>query len=159
MKKIMFNDKLLLTKSVLEGTKKRTFRLNDNYSVGETVAIAQSYKDCGLPVTIRYGIGIRLLWQEPGYHNKMFVQSDLMVNHIEITDRKRCRIQDVTDEECMMEGIVKVGDSYSFGDMKEMFDLPIFAFKRMVEKTMGYEIWMSNCVGYAYEFKLKKETV
>ena len=60
MKKIMFNDKFLLTKAVLDGTKIMTRRLLKEgtplgnweetakclpYKVGDIVAIAQPYKD------------------------------------------------------------------------------------------------------------------
>ena len=35
----------------------------------------------------------------------MFVKADLMPRHIEFTDRKVERLQDISDEDCLKEGI------------------------------------------------------
>ena len=46
------------------------------YKTGEIVAIAQSYKDCGVDA---------LLWRlTPGWTNKMFVKANLMPHNIKI---------------------------------------------------------------------------
>ena len=135
MKKIMFNDKFGLTKAVLEGRKTQTRRIvtepyqtligarrqilisvnkikdkekigkdltemGSNYSsykVGDVVAIAQSYKDCAK-------LGMQ---DTPGWTNKMFVRSDLMSHHIKIERIRVERLQDISEEDCLAEGISK----------------------------------------------------
>ena len=68
------------------------------YKIGEVVAIAQRY----------YEIGIDPFpFCEAGWNNKMFVRSDLMPHHIRITDVRVERLQDISDEDCLKEGVVQ----------------------------------------------------
>jgi len=73
------------------------------YRVGEVVAIAQAYKDVppyrGHPECSNH----RDL--AAGWNNKMFVRADLMPHHIKITGIKVERLQDISDEDCLKEGI------------------------------------------------------
>lgn len=85
------------------------------YKVGEVVAIAQSYMD----VDRFHRKGKNAAYLEyldsilpelklyPGWGNKMFVKADLMPRHIKITGIKVERLQDISDEDCLKEGIVK----------------------------------------------------
>ena len=43
-----------------------------------------------------------------GYTNKMFVKSDLMPHHIKITNIRMEQLQDISEEDCLKEGIHKV---------------------------------------------------
>ena len=114
MKKIMFSDKYCLTQAVLDGTKTMTRRLLENgiplgnweetakhlpYKVGEVVAIAQSYNNIGRPQYDEYRRDVA------GNTNKMFVRADLMPHHIRITDVKVERLQDISDDDIMREGV------------------------------------------------------
>lgn len=124
MKKIMFNDKYGLTQAVLSGRKTMTRRFvpdrtpfgcwretvkRSRYQVGEVVAIAQSYKDCGnFPNDLDYDEdGYPIMPKNSGYFNKMFVRADIMPHNIRITDVKVERLQDISDEDCISEGIRK----------------------------------------------------
>ena len=117
-KKIMFNDKFCLTKAVLGGTKTMTRRLLKEgtplgnweetekylpYKVGDIVAVAQSYNAVGRPQYDKFGR------EEAGNTNKMFVKSDLLPHHIRITDLKVERLQSITDDDIMREGIYRFG--------------------------------------------------
>lgn len=141
MKKIMFNDKYCLTQAVLDGTKTMTRRLLGNgiplgnweetakhlpYKVGEVAAIAQSYKniasnrDEAETVLDLYKIGNSLLTMDEmsaGWNNKMFVRADLMPHHIRFTDVKAERLQDISDEDCMSEGLKFRYTNMNFGNM------------------------------------------
>lgn len=137
MKKIMFNDRYGLTQAVLEGKKTMTRRIikgtyvavlhlkyegsfigktadgesiilpQPAYNVGEEVAIAQSYETIGLtfisPPDTQWGC----TYEMPGYSNKMFVRADLMPHRIRITNIKAERLQDISEEDCMKEGVFK----------------------------------------------------
>ena len=209
MKKIMFSDKLGLTKAVLEGKKTMTRRIInpqptydtlkgmywkggyygigfDNpddayknfisgtehnkscnrYRVGEVIAIAQSYE------TVYYenifksqrpnsidGLG------SPGWTNKMFVSADLMPSAIKITDVKVERLQDITDEECLKEGIESFSafgkpESYIFTDNKNKIypkgwcTKPREAFALLIDKVSGKDVFSSNPYVFVYEFTL-----
>ncbi len=95
--------------------------IKPRYAIGEVVAIAQRYKDCWdyyqqlweakndpsdwhTPDAI---LGDQVN-ETPGWKNKMFVRADLMPHRIRITNIRVERLQDITDEDCMKEGIIHV---------------------------------------------------
>ena len=71
------------------------------YNVGEIVAVAQSYKE-----VFGEGCGKE---SESGYNNKMFVKPELMPHQIQITGIKIERLQVISDEDCLKEGIYEDG--------------------------------------------------
>ena len=126
MKKILFNDKFCLTKAVLAGSKTMTRRvLRDNvplgnweetkkhlpYKVGEVVAIAQSYKEV-YPNADFEMVGNGFMVESAGWNNKMFVRANLMKHHIRITDVKVERLHDISDDDALKEGVLKLTDKY-----------------------------------------------
>ena len=191
MKKIMFNDKYCLTQAVLDGTKTMTRRvLRDNvplgnwketvkhlpYKVGEVVAIAQPYKDIieRLPMysdAILDEVGMPRKEFKAGWTNKMFVKADLLPHHIRITDVKGERLQSVSDDDIMREGIREErfagGDSMFFynktfiRDKKQCVE-QIYnstarrAFASLMYKIVGGNTWHSNPFVVAYSFELIK---
>lgn len=157
------------------------------YKLGEVVAIAQSYQDIDnyyaalCRKTSIHGQIIDELdlvdihdiikWKSlrddlmntPGWTNKMFVKADLMPRHIEFTDRKVERLQDISDEDCLKEGIYEdSGDDkfppsifYEFeGNKDDGFDTPREAFAALIDKVSGKGTWDSNPYVFCYEFVL-----
>jgi hypothetical protein len=134
------------------------------YKVGEVVAIAQSYKDIGY--------NGEYSWVQDGIHyhrdraagwaNKMFVKADLMPHHIKITGIKVERLQDISDEDCLKEGIIHastflgqkiyhtphVNGSYLSTNVAQE------AFAYLIDKVSGKGAWESNPFVFAYEFVL-----
>lgn len=193
MKKIMFNDKFGLTKAVLEGRKTQTRRIvleryanmlqdRENmlissnktkeqinsslselgiiispYKVGEIVAIAQSYKDCGAEA---------YYWkQTPGWTNKMFVKANLMPHRIEIERLRVERLQDISDEDCLKEGIYEDGGNDHFiphyfynyyNSNSDGFKTPKLAYAHLIDKINGKGTWNSNLFVLVYDYKLIK---
>lgn len=172
MKKIMFNDKYGLTQAVLEGRKtmtRRVLKRSVRYLKGEILAIAQCYKDVrisGYPVDSRYdafreadwGVGINgALKGTAGENNKMYVRADLMPHHIRITNVRTERLQDISDEDCIREGIKEVPfTQYSWTDNEKMalFETPRDAFAALVDKVSGNGTWDRNPWVFVYEFEL-----
>ena len=175
MKKIYFNDKFGSTRAVLDGRKTITRRIVpftyckdkihlSRYKVGEVVAIAQSYE------TVYHEQGLETLdmlvsgWKySKGWRNKLFVCADFMSHHIRITDIKVERLQDISDEDCLKEGIYEdSGDDkyppyifYEFeGNEDDGFDTPREAFAALIDKVSGKGTWESNPYVFVYEFKL-----
>lgn len=134
------------------------------YKVGEVVAIAQSYNDCGnMPDYELDEDGYPIMPKRSGFFNKMFVKSDLMPHHIKITDIKVERLQDISDEDCLKEGIYEdSGDDefppsifYEFeGNKDDGFDTPRDAFSALIDKVSGKGTWESNPYVWVYEFEL-----
>lgn len=188
-KKIMFNDRYGLTQAVLEGRKTMTRRIvpkkydvewdeynkilfvNTDYGrrpngwvdirevlgyrVGEVVAIAQSYKDAGYSEKEVFA----------GWGNKLFVASSLMPHHIRITDVKVERLNDITPDECLKEGIIckwhapacrnyYYVPNETINHPDKVHETPQEAFAALIDKVSGNGVWESNPFVFAYEFEL-----
>ncbi len=137
------------------------------YEVGDTVAIAQSYKTLieqgylcqsdGL-VSTEFCMG-------PGFRNKMFVRADLMPWQIVIDDLWFEKLQDISDADIMREGIMEgefmnTWDRYYFdhwGDVPNhiTFRTPRQAFASLINRVCGKYTWESNPWVAAYAFHLQ----
>ena len=98
------------------------------YKVGEVVAIAQSYKEV-YPNADFEMVGDGFMKESAGWTNKMFVRADLMPHHIRITDVKMERLRDISEEDCLKEGIVFIESLSATGE-----DAYFFAVKRKVRQ-------------------------
>jgi hypothetical protein len=167
MKGIMFNEKYGLESAVLNGTKTRTWRADKKprFEVGEVVAIKQCYRDV---MTYSFYNDNKLydkvcnLMNTAGATNKMFVKNELMPRRIRITAVKKCRLQDLTDDECLREGIKKIEKGYAifFSGLRTTHNIvhenPKTLFAYLIQLLNGSGYWVSNPEGYAYEFELVK---
>lgn len=226
MKKIMFNDKYVLTKAVLDGRKTQTrriittdtynridwkafeegnydcvitdyaFDITDirylsKYKVGEEVAVAQRYLDfrkTNGDVTDEFYklcsenyMPLECLSSHAGAKNKMFVDPKLMPHRIHITNIRVERLQDISDEDCLKEGIQKTGFSnrlyqHFIAGIKrkgntllylgnngryipfkwQTYETPREAFAALIDKTCGNGTWHSNPFVFVYDFELVK---
>lgn len=166
MRGIMFNTKYGLESAVLNGTKTRTWRADEKprYEVGEIVAIKQCYcliygEDDGfLESKVSDDVLINEIFTSAGWRNKMFVKNELMPHHIRITAVKKCKLQDLTDEECMREGIREIDKVYFFFVKEKNIagNNPKPLFRYLIQLLYGTGYWESNPEGYAYEFELVK---
>lgn len=136
-------------------------QLLPNYKVGEVVAIAQSYKDCGYDMELI--IDGKLMYKHPGWNNKMFVKAELMKHFIKITGVKVERLQDISDEDCLREGIkehlkgVQYGFASNIGYIGQYpFATPREAFAALIDRVSGKVSWESNPWVWVYEFELVK---
>ena len=133
------------------------------YKLGEVVAIAQSYEsvyhECGLETM---DMLVSSLKYNAGWTNKMFVKADLMPHHIKITGIKVERLQDISDEDCLKEGIIHVSTFLG----QKIYHTPHVngsylstnvaqeAFAYLIDKVSGKGTWESNPFVFAYEFVL-----
>ena len=142
------------------------FKDKCRYKVGEVVAVAQSYKTLLEQEGVHFeklcvGIGAN----DIRWYNKMFVRADLMPHRICITGIKSERLQSISHDDAMREGIYMDGgdDSYMphyFYDYpnnpSEGFDTPREAFAALVDKVYGRGTWDRNPWVVVYEFELVK---
>lgn len=157
------------------------------YKVGEVVAIAQSYKSINEfyeiaykrhnsfhgQIVTNYDIPFKEIvkWFElreslkytAGWTNKMFVKADLMISHIRITNVKIERLQDISDEDCLKEGIYKgqcgsadthFMDAYYYKGDIQPYCTPREAFAALIDKVSGKGTWLKNPYVFCYSFKL-----
>lgn len=136
------------------------------YKIGEVVAVAQSYNE-----VVREFTSLALV---PGSTNKMFVKAELMPHRIRITGIKCERLQDISDAECMKEGVVggiigyyvpgikcKDWSKESYVDTEDgrtwkLFPTPREAFASLIDKVSGRGTWKRNPWVVVYEFELVK---
>ena len=198
----MFNDKYGLTQAVLEGRKTQTRRtflkpgeetllhgitseylisVKSRYKVGETVAIAQKYEDlinndefyrlCG-----KNGMPLECVKYERGFKNKMFVRANIMPHHIRITKIRMERLQDISDEDCLKEGICRSdikntlwgvapirgegesGTTYEHSVLGygpwHLFPSVKRAYASLIDRISGKGTWASNPYVFVYDFEL-----
>ena len=141
------------------------------YKVGEVVAVAQSYERIGVHpqhYISRPDIdGYQIISKHKGWRNKMYVSADLMPHQIRITGIRCERLRDISDEECMKEGVVdvtyfKIGErpyelfALPGHEYEETFNTPRQAFAALIDKVSGRGTWDRNPWVVAYEFELVK---
>lgn len=193
MKRISFKDSggLNLTQAVLEGRKTMTRRIaykgeiknintgffsegknrgrfalcesnfvvaKSQYGIDEIVAIQQAYKDVA-----DYAEMIDATRDTAGWTNKMFVAASMMPHHIRITDIRVERLQDISDEDCLREGIIKEYEvfitektiySFPFNERNRWYNTPREAFAALIDKVSGRGTWNSNPLVLVYSFEL-----
>ena len=87
----------------------------------------------------------------------MFVKANLMPNHIDITDIQVQRLQDISDDDCLKEGITTNGVLYYIlGEGIDPYPDARSAFRDMIQTTSGKIIWKENPWVFVYTFKLIK---
>lgn len=147
------------------------FLLNrSRFKVGEVVAIAQSYKSIGYQPTDKTAviIGNKIEFIEfqnhKGWNNKMFVSPDSMMNFIRITNVRIERLQDISREDCLAEGVEFDGKARQFYcDFNKSTNSKIWlgstpreAYAALIDKVGKKGDWDSNPYVFVYDFELVK---
>ena len=185
MKRIMFNDKYGLTQAVLRGIKIQTRRIckeqhwsfsdlvnaneNDHFIFerprfrrGEVVAVAQSYRDAGYTFCVNAA----------AWNSKMVTKAEYMPHQIRITKVRVERLQDISDEDCIKEGVREVcvnnncGNSASHWEFQVPYEDKLGrtklirgttareVFSILIDRISGSGTWDSNPYVFVYEFEL-----
>jgi len=144
------------------------------YKVGEVVAIAQSYLNLSLAEVSQWkSNGNKTTINSlAGWTNKLFTKAELMPHHIRITNIKIQRLQEISNEDCLKEGIIKTihksadgewgryywhhgvtSSNCPYGQYKE-YSSPLEAFASLIDCVSGKGTFKSNPYVFAYEFEL-----
>lgn len=148
--------------------------IEPRYNVGEIVAVAQRYDSFLHPNNgvIEHDYQTTALASK-GWDNKMFVKADLMPHQIQIRDLRIERLRDISDDECLNEGIFvneyinkgKMRYHYGFDGFlheregwfaRKWFNKPREAFASLIDKVSGRGTWDRNPFVWRIEFKLVK---
>ena len=157
--------------------------LYPQYQIGEVVAVTQRYQDIPLDVLMQRRTDGKtdrwpfesLLRQSHGWTNKQGVVASLMPSTIRVTNIKLERLQDITEEDALREGIFYYEQPPLHHEMDRFAPWPPyvkpykhdndnlkyrctarFAFAYLIDKVSGTGTWRSNPWTYAYEFELIK---
>lgn len=135
----------------------------------EVVAVAQNYSDARRECDAMNRAYDSLIISRcmtnvdfvQGKTNKMFVRAGLMPHQIQITNVKIEKLQDISDEDCLKEGVMKIIDGHycikyktSKGIVTAPFYSPRMAFASLIDKISGKGTWERNPYVFAYTFKL-----
>jgi len=147
------------------------------YEIGENVAIAQKYWDLRNCDAFYESLQkadptfpLECIKGEKGCHNKMFVKADWMPNRIRITNIKVERLQDISEEDCLKEGIqeyfpyidrnpddrVRTFQYFRDGEVRHRMSPAPECFALLIDDICGKGTWQRNPWVYAYEFELIK---
>lgn len=139
------------------------------YAKGEIVAVAQSYHDIFLEVDDVSAFERSMFGFYPeveiyedliGWKNKMFVKAELMPHHIKITNIRCERLQDISDSDCIKEGIIYSASKYSYEFLDKKKNIvylnfsPKCVFCTLIGKLNGKKFWDTNPYVIVYEFEL-----
>lgn len=167
-----------LTEVVGKKVKKQKLRadFSDNLTVVspfnfyDVIAVAQCYRDIGLETLVNIATNVDgkspdiSTFQSAGRNNKMFVKAEYMPHRIRIDKVRVERLQDISEEDCLKEGI-KIGHSPRRGKQYYYIDknynaprgikrTPREAFAQLIDDVMGKGTWKSNPWVWVYEFTL-----
>lgn len=151
-------------------------RETPRYKVGEIVAVAQNYFSTYDESKWENGIWYNEfadgsdITNHAGWINKMFVKAEYMPHQIRITGIRCERLQDISDEDCMKEGVLehpyrgymvdgivyKNSKDKEYNGSLQIFDTPREAFAVLIDKVSGRGTWASNPWVVVYEFELIK---
>lgn len=184
-----FNDTLdhIERKDLLEQYFLIEQRKKPHFAVGETLAVAQSYRTlwetdpdalvCTEASQVEAyfakhypGHTVEQINRCAGWSNKMFVQADLMPHQIRITGIRLERLQDISNEDCLKEGIQKCSENHQIGypigvpfnyficeDKKgNRYTTPKEAYAALIDKISGKGTWEKNPWVFVYDFELVK---
>lgn len=142
------------------------------YKVGEIVAVAQSYNSF-----YNDECNPNLFPSGAGWTNKMYVKPELMPHRVRITAVRVERLQDITDEDCLKEGVVSfeheiptrakqvitryypckyLMDSAKCIGWGRVYDTPQGAYSYLIDMISGKGTWENNPYVFVYDFELVK---
>lgn len=143
---------------------------NQKYQIGKSVYLKEPYiDDLDMDhVFYKFNPDHIAMLKSSGYtkeismpkfwKNKLFMPEDKARYFIEIKDIRLERLQDITYEECLKEGIVCSEFGYwDNGSTVSMFESAISAYADLIDRINGKGTWMKNPHVFRYEFELIKK--
>ena len=143
------------------------------YQIGEVVAVGQTYERAGWkPDTLLEAhfvengirqVGDLPISQLPGWRNKMFTYPTMMPWQVQMTDLWFEHLQEISDEDCLREGVERWLDGYIVSGLMErsgrnnrVFDTPRAAFAALIDRINGRGTWQDNPWVVAYTMNLQR---
>ncbi len=150
----MFN----LNPSALKGTMK------PRYKVGEVVYLKEPYFKLSNIMFYKYDSTRTAEIAPYLWKNKLFMPTEAARYFIRITAVRAEKLQDISDKDCIKEGIEKIGPrSYMFTglEVKKKYDgdgiastSPQVVYKEIIDRINGKGTWASNPWVWVYDYEL-----
>lgn len=155
---------------VTDGDGRELGQLPLPYKVGEVVAVGQRYGDVPMDFLLSHLDDPRkryfeqqLIQQSAGWRNKMFTLPTMMPWQVQMTDLWFEHLQDISDEDCLREGVERWLDGYIVSGLMErsgrnnrVFDTPREAFAALIDRINGRGTWQDNPWVVAYTMDLQR---
>lgn len=131
--------------------------IRPKYKLGEVVYLKEPYVISGKYIIYKFGSTIGQECDKAGvkWQNKLFMPQSAARYFIKITGVRAERLQDISEEDCMREGI-EMNNIPHIGWywMKDIYstDCPILAYERLIDKINGKGTWESNAWVWVYDF-------
>ena len=131
--------------------------LTPKYFIGEEVAVAQPYNDTWQHTGYMTAFEAKHC---PGYNNKMFVKAEKMPHRIKITNIRIERLQDISEEDALNEGLGWMHGFFYVNYNKETGSRMNLgkdyrnAFATLIDNVSGKGTWQSNPYVFVYDFEL-----
>lgn len=139
---------------------KEFFSSRSYYKPDEVIAVAQRYSELDhrtFPVFVFEAGAYRKTRETHGWNNKQAVQACLMPHQIRITNVRVERLQDISEEDCLKEGVITNGVLfYVKGEGIDPYPDGRSAFSSLIDETCGRGTWDSNPWVFVYDFELVK---
>lgn len=154
-----------------DNPKEHTEWIKPPFKDGEVVAVAQRMCDVYAEWDmIHLGKDTKALMKKfggsPCFSNKMFVKASDMPHQIRITNVRIQRLQDISEEDCLREGIIH---AYTMEDGTKIYHTPHVngdydlstddvkeAFAHLINKVSRKDVWNENPYVFVYDFELVK---
>lgn len=138
------------------------------YKVGETVYLKEPYIITGQTYEYEYlhenKTDIACIKRNGGYKNKLFMPEIAARYFIKITNVRAERLQDISEEDCIKEGIEEYPFGWIYFNHKkklsggmQSFSTPIGAYSSLIDSINGKGTWESNPWVWVYDYELIKQ--
>ena len=140
------------------------------YKVGETVYLKEPYAVSGKYIIYKLGSTIGQEFDKAGikWKNKLFMPESAARYFIEITGVRAERLQDISEEDCLKEGIeynsnpfsecntigCSFGVKFPYNNGYVNYTTPRKAYASLIDKINGKGTWERNPFVWVYDFKL-----
>lgn len=147
----------------------RMFTIKPRYKVGEIVYLKEPYVISGKYIIYKFGSAIGQECDKAGvkWNNKLFMPEYAARYFIKITGVRAERLQDISEEDCLKEGIVlhqiiRLGQRWYLNGLKDNnnnemgYETAQKAYAALIDKINGKGTWERNPYVWVYDFKLIK---
>lgn len=152
-----------LFKATVSELKTVTRRMNDRYKVGEILYLKEPYR-IETDKVVRYKY-TSIHPDREKWSNKMYMPEKAARYYIEIISKRNERLQEITEEDCIREGIEKIGFGFFCNGLiyhsgehkgkKRIFTSAVSAYRDLINTINGIETWNNNPVVTRYEYVIK----